>query len=73
MSRGGSHGVSDIISFSEASRSATTLSELQMLLDGAVRKLGFRWFALIHNVDLGHPPPGALMLTTYPRAWRQFL
>src|SRR3546814_12307736 len=30
---------------------------------------GFRWFALVHNVDLKRTTRKALLITTYPARW----
>ena len=42
----------DITAFEAECRQATTLEQLKSLLDAIVRQFGFRWFALVHNVDL---------------------
>ena len=59
------HGrLSDIRTFEEQSRTTNTLDQLTSLLDAAVRQFGFRWFALLHNVDLKRRGKNALMITT---------
>lgn len=59
----------DISAFEEQSRAATTLDQLTALIDATIRQFGFRWFALLHNVDLKRRSKNALMLTTYPARW----
>src|SRR3546814_13524088 len=56
----------DITAFEAECRQATTLDQLKSLLDAIVRQFGFRWFALVHNVDLKRTPRTALLITTYP-------
>ncbi|WP_236613039.1 autoinducer binding domain-containing protein [Sphingobium quisquiliarum] len=34
-----------------------------------MRDLGFRWFTLLHNIDLRRGDEQSLFLTTYPSAW----
>ena len=58
-----------ITAFEEQSRRSTTLDQLAALIDAVVRQFGFRWFALLHNVDLKRRGKNALMLTTYPARW----
>src|SRR3546814_20039171 len=48
---------------------ATTLVQLKSLLDAIVRQFGFRWFALVHNVDLKRTTRKALLISTYPARW----
>jgi len=55
--------------FEQSSKLATTLDQLSNLVDAIVRDFGFRWFALLHNVDLVQRSKNALMLTTYPVKW----
>lgn len=59
----------DIGDFSAACGRAQTLCDLNALLDAATRQFGFRWFALVHNVDLTQRACDALMLTSYPTGW----
>lgn len=61
--------LSDISAFEAHSRTAATLEQLSAMLDAAIRQFGFRWFALLHNVDLMRRSKNALMLTTYPARW----
>ncbi|WP_066667111.1 MULTISPECIES: autoinducer binding domain-containing protein [unclassified Sphingomonas] len=58
-----------ISEFEQRSKHAETLDELSALVDAIVRESGFRWFALVHNVDLARRSNKALLLTTYPEAW----
>lgn len=58
-----------ISAFERSSKLAATLNQLSALIDAIVRDFGFRWFALLHNVDLIRRSKGALMLTTYPARW----
>src|SRR3546814_4400184 len=60
----------DITAFEAECRQATTLDQLKSLLDAIVRQFGFRWFALVHNVDLKRTTRKALLITTYPARWR---
>lgn len=59
----------DITAFEAECRQATTLDRLKSLLDAIVRQFGFRWFALVHNVDLKRTTRKALLITTYPVRW----
>lgn len=54
-----------ISEFEQRSKHAETLDELSALVDAIVRESGFRWFALVHNVDLARRSNKALLLTTY--------
>ncbi|WP_066478392.1 MULTISPECIES: hypothetical protein [unclassified Sphingomonas] len=53
-----------ISEFEQRSKHAETLDELSALVDAIVRESGFRWFALVHNVDLARRSNKALLLTT---------
>lgn len=59
----------DISAFEAECRQATTLDQLKSMLDAIVRQFGFRWFALVHNVDLKRTTRKALLITTYPVRW----
>lgn len=61
--------LADISAFEVQSRKSTSLVHLSALVDATVRQFGFRWFALLHNVDLKRRATNALMLTTYPARW----
>lgn len=58
-----------ISDFEQISKKAATFDQLSAQIDSIVRQFGFRWFALLHNVDLVRRSKKALMLTTYPVAW----
>lgn len=58
-----------ISAFEQSSKKATTLDQLSTLIDSIIGQFGFRWFALLHNVDLVRRSKRALMLTTYPARW----
>ena len=59
----------DITAFEAECRQTTTLDQLKSLLDAIVRQFGFRWFALVHNVDMKRTTRKALLITTYPERW----
>ena len=59
----------DITAFEAECRQATTLDQLKSMLDAIVRQFGFRWFALVHDVDLKRTTRKALLITTYPVRW----
>lgn len=59
----------DLAAFEAQSRKTTSLDQLTALLDSAVRQFSFRWFAMVHNVDLKRRSKNTLMLTTYPARW----
>jgi DNA-binding CsgD family transcriptional regulator len=61
--------LADISAFERRSTTALTLDHLSTMLDSIVRQFGFRWFALLHNVDLSRRAKNALLLTTYPVKW----
>ena len=75
------HGAFDLARyFVERARLAASDADLRNLLDAVSRELGFRYFALIHHVDLRRSSPGVIQLENYPPAWsarfiqrRQFL
>lgn len=60
--------LNDIQSFIDQAKGLTTFAELEGVLDGASRALGFRYFALMHHV----PDPlafNAAHVSNYPPAW----
>jgi DNA-binding CsgD family transcriptional regulator len=59
----------DLTRFAQECARAGNLGDLQGTIDAAVRELGFRWFTLLHNVDLRDGGGQRLFLTTYPPAW----
>lgn len=59
----------DITVFEAECRQVTTLDQLKSLVNALVRQFGFRWFTLVHNVDLKRTTRKALLLTTYPVRW----
>lgn len=59
----------EIAAFEEECRQATTFDQLRSVVDAIVRQFGFRWFALVHNVDLKRTTRKALLITTYPGQW----
>ncbi len=61
--------LADISVFEQNSKRAKTLEQLSSLIDSIVRQFGFRWFALLHNVDLVRRSKRSLMVTTYPEQW----
>lgn len=58
-----------VAAFEASAAATTTLDQLAQMIDSVVRQFGFRWFALLHNVDLIRKSKNALMLTTYPKRW----
>lgn len=58
-----------IAAFEHQSSKAASLEHLSAMVDSVIRDFGFRWFALLHNVDLIRRSKKALMLTTYPARW----
>jgi len=58
-----------ISAFEQRAKQVLTLDHLSFLVDSVVRQFGFRWFALLHNVDLVRRSKRALMVTTYPANW----
>lgn len=46
-----------------------TQSDLFHLLEDAAREIGFRYFALIHHVDLRHVSSNIIRLENYPAPW----
>nr|WP_254908102.1 autoinducer binding domain-containing protein [Sphingobium sp. GW456-12-10-14-TSB1] len=61
--------LADISVFEHQAKSTTTFDQLSSIVDSFVRQVGFRWFALLHNVDLVQRSKKAIMLTTYPVRW----
>ena len=59
----------DLTRFAADCQRAETLGDLHGTIDAAVRDLGFRWFTLLHNIDLRRGGEQSLFLTTYPSAW----
>jgi DNA-binding CsgD family transcriptional regulator len=58
-----------IATFEAHCQGATTLDDLKSMVDAIVREFGFRWFTLVHNVDLNRKGRKTLLLTTYPSVW----
>jgi DNA-binding CsgD family transcriptional regulator len=48
---------------------ATTIDELAAAFETAIVTLGFRYFACCAHVDPLMPPPGAVVMHSYPTAW----
>ena len=55
--------------FEQSSKLATSLNQLSAMVDAIIGEFGFRWFALLHDIDLARRSKRALMLTTYPKSW----
>lgn len=49
--------------------SASGEDDLYSILDDLTRELGFKQFALGHNIDLARPPADAIRLTSYDPDW----
>lgn len=59
--------------FSDQSQGLSTVAELECLLEAASREIGFKYFALVHHVDLQAPPGGAIKIDNYPTSWYETL
>lgn len=59
----------DAARFCEEAQRARTMGELTVLLDDAVRELGFDHVTLTHHVDPLNPPSRTVAFSTYPEAW----
>lgn len=46
--------------------------ELRSLMDDICRELGFRYFALIHHVDLRKHSPKIIHIENYPAVWSEY-
>lgn len=62
-------GLAVVQDFVTAAPTASTMSDLRGLIEGAVRELGFDYFAIIHHVRFGAPEGGNVRLTNYPVDW----
>lgn len=56
-------------SFVEHCERSTAVSELTAMFQSALEHMGFRHFACCSHVNPRSPPPGAVVLHNYPRAW----
>ena len=59
----------DICAFENQSRTAETLDQLSAMIDALIRQIEFRWFMLVHYVDLSRYGKQALLMTTDPPTW----
>ena len=56
-------------SFIQRAQASHTDLELRQLLEDVTFEFGFRYFALVHHVDLRRQSPDAFRLENYPQAW----
>lgn len=58
--------------FAEEAGKARSSEELAHIVDAAARKIGYRYFAIRHHVDLQADLPGAVLLHNYPASWAEY-
>jgi len=61
----------DVQSFVRDANRVTEIGELQTLLEGAVRDLGFDYFALVHHVNIYQAKGDIVYMFDYPQAWAE--
>lgn len=55
--------------FAEAAISCNTSGDLRLLLEAAVKELGFHYFALVDHSSLGEAGAKSLRIDNYPESW----
>lgn len=66
-------GLAVVQDFVTAATTTRTMADLQILIETAVRDLGFDYFAIVHHVLFGRPEDEHVRLTNYPLEWIGFL
>lgn len=59
----------DVQDFISQAHRVTRIDDLKSLLDGLVRELGFRYFALVHHIDIHDIPAETVSIVEYPESW----
>ena len=59
----------DVQQFCERTKSAHSPDQLQELLHEISARMGYRYFALTHHVDLRSNPVGGVQIVNYPQGW----
>ncbi len=59
----------DVQAFVSDANRVSDIGELKNLLSGTVRKLGFDYFALVHNVDIHRTDRDVVHMFDFPKAW----
>jgi LuxR family quorum-sensing system transcriptional regulator CciR len=63
----------DVQAFVREANRITEIKELQTLLQGTVRGLGFDYFALVHHVNIYQTDGKVVYLFDYPAAWTEMV
>lgn len=61
--------LTDVQSFCAAVSTATTPAELYDSVKEITARMGFRYFALVHHIDIADPSTEAIRLIDYPLSW----
>lgn len=62
-------GLAVVQDFVTTAAGATSMADLRSLIEGAVNKLDFEYFAIVHHVCFGRPAGEHVRLTNYPLDW----
>lgn len=65
--------LADVQDFVRIANRVTDMKELQSLLEGATRELGFDYFALVHHVNIYQTKGNIVFLFDYPSAWADII
>ena len=65
--------VTDVQEFVREANRLSDLKELEVLLSGTVRKLGFDYFALVHHVNIYQTKKKVVHLFDFPKAWTELV
>lgn len=58
--------------FAAAVEAAESIGELGVLIEAITREMGFRYFALVHHVDIARSAQPAIRIHNYPAEWEAF-
>ncbi|HXW71033.1 MAG TPA: LuxR family transcriptional regulator [Methylocella sp.] len=59
----------DVQQFCERANSVRSADQLKDLLHEISARMGFRYFALTHHIDLRSNPAGGVQIVNYPQGW----
>ncbi|WP_052028240.1 autoinducer binding domain-containing protein [Sphingobium sp. C100] len=61
--------LAEVQAFCAVARAASTSHALLQAVEEITAAMGFRYFALVHHIDLLNPAGTAVRLVNYPRDW----
>ena len=65
--------LADVQTFVREANRIAEMNELQALLEGIVRELGFDYFALVHHVNIYQTKGDVVFLFDFPSAWAELV